>query len=272
MSEKSLSNRTAWIGQLEENLWETWSNFGRGPGCSLHDEGDILWFDTPIPIIPYNGILKFQAETEVEQKIDRLIHHFVRRQVAFMWIVHPSSKPEDLPDRLIGRGLQEAEVLPGMARSLANLPEPPPLLEGFSLRKVTDDGDASAFYDFAAWRWGVPEEYKDRLNGMMATFRFGQSGSKAHMWQVWRDGQPVAKAGMYLTARSTGIYAVVTRPEARRQGLARLLTLVILEEARRLGQQLAVLHSSPTAESLYQSLGFETVAKFRLFAFGEAHI
>jgi hypothetical protein len=44
------------IHQVELNLWETWSNFGRGPGCTLHEEGDVLWFETPIPIIPYNTV------------------------------------------------------------------------------------------------------------------------------------------------------------------------------------------------------------------------
>ena len=32
------------IHQVELNLWETWANFGRGPGCTLHDESDALWF------------------------------------------------------------------------------------------------------------------------------------------------------------------------------------------------------------------------------------
>ena len=26
------------IHHVELNFWETWSNFGRGPGCQLHDE------------------------------------------------------------------------------------------------------------------------------------------------------------------------------------------------------------------------------------------
>jgi predicted acetyltransferase len=92
------------------------------------------------------------------------------------------------------------------------------------------------------------------------------------MWQAWREGQPIAKAGLYLTDGSAGVYAVATRPEARRQGLARALTLTALQHARRLGHNLAVLHSSPMAESLYRSLGFETVANFGLFASVEAHV
>jgi ribosomal protein S18 acetylase RimI-like enzyme len=71
---------------------------------------------------------------------------------------------------------------------------------------------------------------------------------------------------------SAGIYGVVTRPEARHLGLARILTLTAVYAARRSGYRLAVLHSSPMAEGLYKSLGFETVASFRLFASEEAHI
>jgi GNAT superfamily N-acetyltransferase len=272
MSETCLSVKDTWVREVEKNLWHTWSNFGCGPGCSLHDEGHALWFETPIPIIPYNGILRFRAETKIDQKIDKLVNHFRHRRVAFMWIVHPSSQPQDLPERLRERGLQEAELLPGMARSLANLPEPSPLPGGMTLRKVTGQGDQAAFYDFAAWRWGVAEEYRDRLATIMTSFRWGQANSRAHMWQAWQGDQPIAKAGMYLASGSAGIYAVVTRPEARRRGLASVLTLVALQDARRRGHNLAVLHSSPMAESLYRSLGFETVAYLRLFASGEVHL
>ncbi len=68
----------ALIDEIEFNFWETWSNFGFAPGCALHDEGDALWFETPIPIIPYNVVLKFQMERNINQKIDELISHFIR--------------------------------------------------------------------------------------------------------------------------------------------------------------------------------------------------
>ena len=92
------------------------------------------------------------------------------------------------------------------------------------------------------------------------------------MWQAWRAGRPISKAGMYLATGSAGIYAVATRPEARRLGLASILTLTALKKAQTLGKNLVVLHSTPMAESLYQSLGFETIVQFRLFASEEVHI
>ena len=136
MNDVDMLDKNALIDEVEANLWETWSKFGCGPGCCLHDEGDALWFETPIPIIPYNTVLKFQVEENIEQRIDRLVNHLNNRQVPFFWIVHPSSRPLDLPVRLERRGLREIELMPGMAKSLADLPEPPPLPNGIQVRKV----------------------------------------------------------------------------------------------------------------------------------------
>jgi len=272
MDKVDVSDRLALIRELEENLWETWSIFGRGPGCSLHEEHDLLWFETPIPIIPYNGILKFQVERDADQRINSIVEHFGRKKAQFMWILHPSSRPSDLGDRLQRRGLKDVEPVPGMARSLEDLPALPPLPDHIEVRKVVGENEASAYYQFAAWRWNVPEEYEDHYAAIARGFRFGEPDSRAHMWQAWREGQPIAKAGMYLGARSAGIYAVATRPEARRLGLARALTLTALHEARSLGYRVAVLHATPMAESLYRSLGFDNIAEFRLFASEEVHV
>jgi GNAT superfamily N-acetyltransferase len=265
-------DRTSLIHELEANLWEMWSTFGCGPGCTLHDEGDALWFQNPIPIIPYNGILKFRVEESIDQRIDHVVECFHKRRVTFMWILHPTSKPPDLPDRLRQRGLKEVELIRGMARRLTDLPVSPPIPEGIEVRKVVEETDASEYYEFASWRWGVPEDYSDQLSATLAEFRLGSPGAKAHAWQAWRAGQPVAKVGLYLTARSSGIYGVATRPEARRQGLASILSLAALETAQSLGRDLAVLHSTTMAEPLYLSLGFETIADFRLFASEDVHI
>jgi ribosomal protein S18 acetylase RimI-like enzyme len=272
MNETDGLSKTALIHELEANLWEMWSTFGCGPGCALHDEGDALWFQNPIPIIPYNGILKFQVEENVDQRIDQVVNHFRERRVTFMWILHPTSKPLDLPERLRGRGLQEVELISGMARTLTDLAAPRPIPEGIEVRKVVEETDASEYYEFASWRWGVPEDYHNQLSATLAEFRLGRPGAKAHAWQAWRDGQPVAKVGLYLSTGSAGIYGVATRPAARRLGLASILSLTALKTAQTLGRDLAVLHSTPMAEPLYRSLGFETIAEFGLFASDEVHI
>jgi len=203
------------IRQVELNIWEVWSNFGRGPGCALHDEGDVLWFETPIPVVPYNTVMKFQVQENIDQKIDAIVNYFRERHVTQLWFVHPSASPKDLPERLLKRGLQEAELAPGMARSLENLLEPPPLPEGVEIRRAVTQEDLREVNEFAAWRWGLPDEYHAQLHEIINTFKIRQPGTKTHFWLAWKDGVPILKIGLYYGSGSAGIYGVVTKPEAR---------------------------------------------------------
>src|SRR5512143_3785262 len=100
MSEVNISDRTVMIYEIEQNLWETWSTYGRGPKCALHNEEDALWFETPIPIIPYNGVIKFKVKNRIDERISQIVDCFHARRVPFMWLLHPSSFPLDLPARL----------------------------------------------------------------------------------------------------------------------------------------------------------------------------
>jgi GNAT superfamily N-acetyltransferase len=260
------------IHQVELNLWETWSNFGRGPGCILHDESDALWFETPIPVIPYNTVLKFQVERDVDRRIDSLVSCYAARNVPILWIVHPSSLPLDLCTRLEQRGLQEIEIAPCMARSLAHLPEAPPLPEGVEIREAIDDNAIMELYGLAAWRWGVPEEYRPHLRQILEQFEIGERTSNTRFWLAWRDGIPISKIGLYSGSGSAGIYGVATKPEARGLGIASILMVTAMKAAKEMGHKLAVLDSSPLAEKLYKRLGFITVAPLRLYSSIAAYI
>jgi GNAT superfamily N-acetyltransferase len=254
------------IHEVELNLWQTWSNFGRGPSCILHDEGDALWFETPIPIIPYNTVLKFHVENQADRRIDTLIEGYAKRNVAPLWIMHPSSIPTDLPERLQKRGYQEIEQAPCMARLLENLPESPPIPDAVEIREVTEEVDMIELYGLAAWRWGVPEEFRPQLIEMIKKFNIGERGSNTRFWLAWKDGMAISKIGLYNGSGSAGIYAVATKPEARGMGLASILMNVAMQTAKDMGHKLCVLDSSPLAEKLYQRLGFINLAPLRLYS------
>jgi ribosomal protein S18 acetylase RimI-like enzyme len=259
-------NTEALIREIEFNFWETWSNFGLAPECTLHDEGDALWFETPIPIIPYNVILKFQVERNTNQKMDEIISHFIRRNFSFLWVVHPSSLPLDIQDRLQKRGLLHIEIIPCMVRKLLNLPKVPSLTDGVEVHEAIEESDVNKFQELTAWRWGVPSDYRQQLQLIFESFNIGKPSAKAHMWVARRDGVPISKVGSYYGDGSVGIYGVVTKPEARGQGLASVLMVETMKAARQAGQKLAVLHSSPLAENLYKRLGFVTITQFHLYA------
>ena len=254
------------IHQVELNLWETWANFGRGPGCTLHDEGDALWFETPIPTMPYNTVLRFQVEQDIDQRIGSLVKGYADRNVTQLWIVHPSALPTDLPQRLVGYRLQEIEIAPCMARRLEDLSEAPPLPPGVEIREAIEESDLIELYGLAAWRWGVPDEYRLQLRKMIEKFGIGERSSNTRMWLALKDGIPISKIGLYNGSGSAGIYGVATKPEARGLGIASILMNVAMSAAKEMGHKLAVLDSSPLAEKLYQRLGFITVAPLRLYS------
>jgi len=272
MTDFNFSDKHKLIQELENNFWEGWKNFGYGEGCKLNQDGEILWVENSIPTLPYNVVLKFQAEKDIDQKIDALIDSYRSREVQFLWMVHPTASPKNLPERLLDRGLFDIELMPGMVRSLVDLPEIPSAPNDIDVRKVDSDEDLLPYYDFLSSRWGISKEYDDQLKATIEPFRIGKPNSNFHLFQAWRDGEPVSKAGMYITSTSAGIYGVATKPEARRFGLGKIVTLTALHYAKSIGIKIGLLHSTPMAKSLYQSIGFELVANFRLFSSIDTHV
>lgn len=251
---------------LEDNLWEMWSRFGRGDQCTLHETRDATWFDTPITTLPYNAVIRFSAGDDGDSRIDELFAHYRRRQMPFVWIVHPTASPGDLAERLSARGLEEAESCPGMSMPLSQLPPRSAMPAGTTLTEITDARDADAVLELVAWRWNVPAGARAQLAAVTRAFAIGLPGSAVRVWLALHDGVPVAKIIMQRVAEVAGLYGVATKPEARGQGLARTLTLHALHEARASGCTRAVLHSTPMAQALYERLGFRTYGMFRIFA------
>ena len=249
-----------------------WSCFGCGPDCSLHDEGDALWIETPIPTLPYNAVLKFAVRSDVDSRIDSILNHYRQRKVAYLWMVHPSSMPADLGKQLLEQGLEEVEIVSGMAVNLADLPEPHSPPEGFEIREVDNETATNCLLEFVAWRWHVPAEAKPYLYAFNQVFHIGTPLAKIRCWLAWHEGIPVSKAILHCSAGAAGIHGVATKPEARGQGLASLLTLEALQAARKDGYKLSVLHSTQMAQSLYKKLGFQHMAPYRIFASEKIHL
>jgi len=257
---------------LEENLWSLWSHFGRGPGCELINDDGIIRFDTPIPTLPYNAVIKFDREENVDEVLDEIFEHYARRGVPFMWILTPNAKPVDLDVRLRARGFSEIDLCPGMICELEKLPSDfKTKYDDIEIRPVTDR-EAEEMYELITWRWEVPAESIEPAKEMFRVFNTGKPDASVKVWVAWKGGVPVAKAVIHIAAGVAGLHGVVTRPEARKLGLARNLTLAAFDDARRSGMTMGVLHSSPQAESLYSAMGFESAGMFILFAATGFHV
>ena len=257
---------------VETNLWNLWMNFGRGRGCDLVERDALIRFDTPLDVMPYNGVLCFAIEENTDVEIDAIFDHYKTRGVPFIWMVHPSAKPHDLKQRLLDRGMEEVDLIPGMAADIAVIPRPGDLPEGIEIREVRGERETDVFLNIVAWRWHVPEDEIKYLEWIVERFGVGKKDTPVRCWIAWRGDVPVGKALLNLADGAAGLYGVATKPEARGLGIGRAITLEIFEVARQKGYRLGVLHSSPMALSLYEKIGFRPVNTFHIMASSEFHV
>lgn len=262
----------AGVAALEANLWSMWRHFGLGDGCRLVDEPGLLRFETPVGHLPYNSVMRTHLDggdatdaDDVDDVIAAVLAGYRARGVPPMWLVHPTSRPRDLGRRLERHGLELAEPITGMAAPLPALPFPGDPPEGIEVEEVLPGGEGP-YLELLSWRYELPPDAVAVLRSVMAAAGFGVPGSGNRLWFARRGDQVLSKVGLHQRDGVAGVYGVVTRPEARGLGLARLLTLVALDAARHDGADRAVLHSTPAAVSLYRGLGFTATADFQLYA------
>jgi ribosomal protein S18 acetylase RimI-like enzyme len=79
------------------------------------------------------------------------------------------------------------------------------------------------------------------------------------------DGQVVGTCTLSLGAEVGALYCIATDPAFRRRGVATALTLEALRITRESGRRIATLQASSEGEPVYRGIGFETVARYRLF-------
>ncbi|MBB6098350.1 GNAT superfamily N-acetyltransferase [Deinobacterium chartae] len=81
---------------------------------------------------------------------------------------------------------------------------------------------------------------------------------------AWLDGEPAGWARCVVVNGAAVLDRVMTRPQFRRRGVGRALTLRALHEARAAGAERAALVASSAGVPLYRSVGFERVADSRV--------
>ncbi len=126
----------------------------------------------------------------------------------------------------------------------------------FEIREV-DDGDLDAYYDIRSQAFGRPEtertEWRDRVQQDQDAVRLG-----AYVGAELVGGLRVLPGGQWLNGRSVsmgGLAAVVVRPEARGQGVARGLLFAALDWMRARDIAVSTLH--PASTRVYRGGGWE---------------
>ncbi|MDP9330402.1 MAG: GNAT family N-acetyltransferase [Actinomycetota bacterium] len=247
-----------------QNIARTFALLGKAPGTELHEDADRVWYLSGLPHLILNGVVEARYEgPDPEAWIDEALAPFRTRQLPMIWITDPTSRPIDLEERLLGRGLERVADSPGMAVELAGVSDDlPPAVEirrvdgddvelERAMQLVTDVFEMPAFVGryFLDLFGALPGELRDQVRNYVALV----------------EGRLVGASSMFMLAGVAGMYNVVTAPDARRLGVGTALTARPLLEARAMGYRAGVLQSSEMGLSVYREIGFRELCRVRWY-------
>ena len=258
------------VEAVEASDIEWLSQWGSTPRGLLFRSEELVWFVSGLPAPSAHVLSGAVIRTNlpwraVDAAIGKMADEFRSRGLPLKWVVGPSSRPDDLGDRLEAAGLRLEGSVVGMAVELATLPEHPSELDEFVISSVETASDLRQFCTVVNTAYlGVPAGFERELPQYLVprSERFGER-SRIRMYLGYWKGDPVATAHISTVGRAAGLHLVSTVPHARRRGFGQAITAWALRSAKRSGAKAAILTATRDGAGIYSRLGFHEVCEMR---------
>jgi len=202
------------------------------------------------------------APDEAEAAIAGTIEAYDRLGVDFLWWVTPSSRPNDLADRLERHGMHLVDEVIGMVAEpeRLHLTDTP----GVSARPVRPT-DRPALLAMRMFEAGVhPDDWGAAEPGMRAWF--ATQRHRLH-YVGFAGAQPAGHAELLLYDRCAHFGGAYVLPAFRGRGIYRALVAARLEEVRARKLPVVTNHCvATTSAPICRKLGFRDVCAMRVFS------
>lgn len=213
------------------------------------------------PVIS-NAAFRVDDDLDPGELLERARAFFGARDRGFaVWVRSGEPGDRDLIAAAQAGGLQMAYEMPEMVLDHRAEERPPP--DGIDLRPVASPADAKDYWEVATAAYsslGFPPEvfefYEDHE---------GMSADNVGAFLARVDGRPAGIAMMIVSHGVAGIYWVGSTEEVRGRGLGWTMTATAVDAGFEMGAELASLQASPMGESLYRTMGFETIFDYQLY-------
>ncbi len=232
----------------------------------IYEETDFFSrYSTGIPFFLLNAVWNSHIPSEVAfKKIKENITFFEKRQVPFLWVIGPSSSPKKMGELLIKNGLTLIKE-PGMAHNLKTLGTEREILNKVEIIKVENAETLKVWNDVVLTGFTLPKELLSDFFYELFSFMLLNNAPSASAFLAYYEGNPVASSLVFYEEGVAGIYNVTTLEEARGKGIGTAITLAPLNEAKKLGYEIAILHSSEMALNMYKQMGFKEYCTIEWF-------
>jgi GNAT superfamily N-acetyltransferase len=224
------------------------------PGGKLHEVGPVFAFVTGVPISLFNGCLVLEPAAAVD--LEAALEWLGAQDLPYTAWIDEIAAPR-LSETVFAYGLEIDEwSLPAMV--LCSPPEPPPEPAGITITPVTRAG-------LATWlgvlvEGGLTPELADQL--FPPSFAVDPD---VRLFTAYLDRSPVGTSMAIRTGEVSGVYAVITRPAARRRGVGAAASWAAVDAGRGWGCDVIALQASEMGFSTYTRMGFQTVVRYATF-------
>ena len=251
---------------LDANLVESLREGVRWQRNARLVEADGLLFargSTSFPVGPSNAVMRLDRALPAREALERARAFFAEEGRAFtLWV---RGEPDaDLDELGRSEKLTRLSEIPSpwmvLRRPLPETPTP----AGVELRRVQHPDDLREAVEVAKQAWAPVGLPPDETASLLAR---AECMLAPHLiWYVARlDGRPAAAAMVLCSHGVAGVYWVSTIPDARRRGLAELVTRAVGNAGFAAGMRVAALQASQMGFPVYQRMGYETVAWTRWY-------
>lgn len=251
------------IDESNATFHELWGMYARGAGGEVFEQPGVkaTWAGVAWPIVNVLFLSSRMSDLEdLRLRLQRVGEFTDVRQQPGMLIACDAWLPPhaDVSKVFQEHGWIQISLAYGMV--CENIREAVPV-EGLEIRRVVGSELRGAAADINAAGYEVSTEMaREALDheNLWGEGCFGYVG--------YFEGTAVATSTTYVRNGYLYVALVATLPEFRSRGFARAITSRSIQDASAAsGLQRTILHATPAAHSIYESLGFRTVTTFPMF-------
>ncbi|MEU8086681.1 GNAT family N-acetyltransferase [Micromonospora sp. NPDC049101] len=220
---------------------------------------DLPTYRTDIPHPLLNGVLRVRGQ-QLDDAIAEAREHLTGSR--WGWWVGADSD-EGTAEGLLERGAEQIADMPIMAVDVTTVAEAEAPAD-LSIRTVVGPVGMREYVEAYAGPLGISGDL-----GIVVDRELNFAYPDVVRLAGTVDGRTVGTCTLSLGTDIGALYCIATDPDFRRRGIATALTREALRITRESGRRIATLQSSAEGEPVYLRIGFDTVARYRLYQLPE---
>ena len=218
------------------------------------------FYITGIPIDLLNAVIYTCRNSELISIIDEIISFASEKEIPFRFHVKLDDDRKKLLEELTNRGFI-FQTHPGMVLDLNKLEKTKLNLDNKKIVKVKSKKEMELVKDV------IVKVYAETENEAKLWERHVTSTTKNpqhNLYLALLNEEPVGVSEVCYYNGVAGIYTVGTISEARGKGIGTTITKAPLFDAKELGFEWALLHSSEMGYNVYKKIGFQELGPYTI--------